>query len=507
MKVVTAEEMVRLENLAYKAGYSEQAFMEAAGSQIAAKVLTMQKENHLKPPVAFLAGPGNNGGDCFAAACALAKDGFATTIFALAPLEKLSPLAKLQAERFLTYGKIAWVTESSQLDFSPFDLLVDGIFGTGFHGEIQGLFREAIVKANQSGKIILSVDVPSGIHGTRGRGSVAIQAFETLALGMGKLGCFLPQAWSCTGKITAVNFGLPSFCYEQAQSDFFLLEEKYVASLLPPILRERHKYSAGYVAGFGGSQGMAGAPTLASYGALRAGAGIVRLFHPQEMGEEFSAAPYEIIRASGSDWPAVEKALAKASSFFIGPGMGIESALLRKILPLIKKPCVIDADALTLLAEEQVTFPRGTILTPHHGEMQRLLHQREIGDFPSFLRQCKAYAEERGVTLVLKGAPTFIFHPLAKSAICGRGDPGMATAGSGDVLTGIIAAFLAQGKAPQEAAYLGVFLHGVAGERAAEKLTSYSMVASDIIAHLPQTFKYLLNTTRQRGECPPATSL
>ncbi len=243
-----------------------------------------------------------------------------------------------------------------------------------------------------------------------------------------------------------------------------------------------------------GSQGYSGAAILSSWAALKGGAGIVRLLYPYQMSYELVNAPYELIKTA-SDFHDPETLLNHmnaATSVFVGPGLGRSAEvgeLLRKIVPDIEKPVVLDADALYHYAEEPYSLPGRCIMTPHRGEMARLLHEPPPKVISrEYLQRCQQFVEEKGVTLVLKGGPTFILHPGQVIHICSKGDPGMATAGSGDVLTGLIAALLAQGLSTHDAACLGVFIHGVAGEHAADLLTPYCMTATDIIAHFPEGF-------------------
>ncbi|MFN0065041.1 MAG: NAD(P)H-hydrate dehydratase, partial [Chlamydiales bacterium] len=315
----------------------------------------------------------------------------------------------------------------------------------------------------------------------------------TLFLGLPKTGCFF--AWEQIGRFAVHNFGLAKELVDQACADFILVDEQMVRDMLPPIKRTRHKYEAGYVVGLGGSPGMPGAPILASFAALRSGAGIVRLLHPAGMESELAAAPPEIIRQGYHSAAEILQIMERASSCFIGPGIGTSPktlALLQEVLPKLNKPCVIDAEALTLIAAHQIPLPPQAIITPHYGEMKRLLHREDNPPVGEFHAACKAYVEKMQITLVLKGAPTFIFPLTGKPYISACGDPGMATAGSGDVLTGIVAAFLASTHDPLQAALLANYFHGRAGELAALDITSPAMVASDITHALPLVFEELL---------------
>lgn len=498
MKILTAQEMARIEKIAYAQGAKEEAFMEQAGKGVAELAQHCIAKYRLSPSIIALCGHGNNGGDAYVACRVLKRGGFTTQAYALRPLEESSPLCRLQAERFLAMGGTIHFLESlDNVTFEKDVLLLDGLLGTGFHGSVSGLMKQLIDCANHSGAPILAIDIPSGIDGTKGTYETAIHATDTLFLGHPKTGCFLGEAWDLVGNVYVYDYGLPKEISEQAQADFFMLESSAMSHLLPSLKRTRHKYQAGYVVGLGGSPGMPGAPLLTSLGALRAGAGIVRLLHPGGMEEQFAAAPIELIRQAYPEGNVdqILTAMQRASALFIGPGFGQAPAsenLLRSLLPRLPKPCVIDAEALTLLAKEMVPLPPLTILTPHHGEMLRLLKQEHPLPIQDLLKAAQEFVDHHRIIVVLKGSPTFILYPGSKPSLCPRGDPGMATAGSGDVLTGVIAAFLAQQLPPFEAACLGVYLHAMAGEFAADELSSFSMIASDIISSLPQAIKTLL---------------
>ncbi|MCB1137084.1 MAG: NAD(P)H-hydrate dehydratase, partial [Chlamydiia bacterium] len=268
-----------------------------------------------------------------------------------------------------------------------------------------------------------------------------------------------------------------------------------VRVMKPLIRRTRHKYEAGYVVGLAGSAGMAGAAILSATAAMRSGAGILRLLHPEGMEGELLNCPVEVIRAGYSprDLDLLAQTMERASACYIGPGVarspGIK-AVLTHILPTLRMPCVIDADGINIMAEEGINPSQHTVLTPHLGEMRRLLGLASTPKLTSsFVSRCAEFATQHEVTLVLKGGPTLVMHPGEVPSVCPRGNPGMATAGSGDVLTGIIAGLLAQGLRQREAAIAGVYLHGVAGDYAAQKLTEYCMMASDICQSLPDAFR------------------
>ncbi|MBI2812267.1 MAG: NAD(P)H-hydrate dehydratase [Candidatus Melainabacteria bacterium] len=488
--------MARIESLAYAQGASDQTFMENAGAAIAACVEEFVANNELPKIITLLVGKGNNGGDAFVAGERLLERGFQVAAQHIYPLEECSALCKKMSEKFRARGG-----KVNHEEVVLRGILLDGLVGTGFRGKADGILAKTIEKANRSGLPILAIDIPSGLNGTTGEvESVAIQATETIFLGLPKAGFFLKEGWNYVGELRKADFGLSDRHFAEAKPLAYLLNEEIIADLLPPIKRTRHKYQAGYVLAVAGSPGMPGAAILSSYAALRSGAGIVRLFHPAGMEAELSSAPFELIREGleSKRLSRIRQEASRAKAMLIGPGMGRTKEtkkLFQRILNAIDLPMVIDADALFLLAGlSSWKLPKGSILTPHHGEMQMLLtgFSEKSKEEKNYLELCQMYAQEKEVTLVLKGAPTIIFHPGASPLIVTRGDPGMATAGSGDVLTGIIAAMVAQGLEARNAAALAVFLHGYAGECAALNLTSYCMTSSDLIDFLPESFATFL---------------
>ncbi|MEI8365779.1 MAG: NAD(P)H-hydrate dehydratase [Parachlamydiaceae bacterium] len=496
MKVLSPQQMADLEADARRSGLSDSDFMEEAGSGVALVVHDYVELNNIDRTVFLLCGKGNNGGDAYVTGIHLIHLDYQVFAIQLNPIEECSPLCRQSFERFMAEGgqQADFLTE-----FPSTGIIVDGIFGTGFRGKVSDPYTALIALANHSGLPIISIDIPSGLNGETGLvEGEAIIAKETAFLGLPKIGFFLNDAWNYVGKLRYVNFGLPDEFIENVDSEVIMLSEDITEPLLPSIQRNRHKYEAGLVVGMAGSPGMPGAAILASSAALRGGAGIVRLLHPDGMQVELSSSPLELIRVPfyTGDVQEIVTEMNRAAATFIGPGLGRTSemrSLVAKVLPRLEKPCVIDADALYFLSEQDIRLPKQTILTPHHGEMMRLLNiTKQPAITLDFLKICQHYATNKGVTLVLKGAPTFILHPDHPIIVNPKGDPGMATAGSGDVLTGLIAALLAQKMPPINAASLGVFLHGLAGEHAAEDLTSYGVCASDIIYRFPEAFRFII---------------
>lgn len=483
--VVTVQEMARLEQWACSDGASEKQFMENAGQSIAALTEHFIEENFLPRTVSLIVGKGNNGGDAFAAGLALLDKGFSVTAWHIFPVNACSALCQEMRQRFQKKGGVIHPLAK----YRPVGVILDGLVGTGFKGKAEGVLAQAIEETNAADLPILAIDIPSGLNGTSGAvKSVAIRATQTLFLELPKIGFFINKGWDHVGTLAKAEFGLDHKYKEKAQAAAHLLDPSNV--ILPPIKRTRHKYEAGYVLACAGSKEMPGAAILASYAALLAGAGIVRLFHFKHMAAELSSAPVELIKEEwdGKSVGRIHAECMRAKALLIGPGIGrskAAQAAIKKVLTFCTLPAVIDADALYFLSEHpKWDLHPHSILTPHRGEMHMLLSSfRAQGHDP-----IQSYVDHKKTTLVLKGAPTFIFHENATPIIVARGDPGMATAGAGDVLTGMIAAMLAQGLAPLPAACAAVTLHALAGEIGASHLTSYCLTASKILEFIPDAF-------------------
>lgn len=470
--VITALEMRRIEQLAVQAGCSEEAFMTEAGRLVAGRVLEWIESFHLPKSVAMLVGKGNKGGDAFVAGICLLEKGIRVRAVTLFPERVCSPLNQKFRKIFTERGGVCM----EEISFDEDGLIVDGLLGTGFHGKIDPQIAAMITLANSSGKPILAIDIPSGLDGSTGEvDGEAIVADETLTLGCFKLGFYLGDGWNRVGNIILGDFGLPEQYVEKATFSARILAPESL--LMPSIVRNRHKYEAGYVMGFSGSKTFRGAPKLAGMAALRSGSGIVRVFHLEDIGET----PISLIcqKWDAKTWKKEKK---RASALFIGPGIGKSPKMLqflKKELKNIQLPMVIDADAI----QKGIVYPSRAILTPHRGEVLRLIGN--VDSEEDLMVRCQKWVNQTKCILVLKGAPTWVFSDNDLPVIIPQGDPGMAKAGTGDVLTGIIASLLAQKMEPLNAAVLGCTLHALAGETAAQEKTSYGMIAEDLISYLP----------------------
>ena len=498
LKVVTACEMNRIEQLALSAGSVASEFMENAGRGIARALFAYIKIHpHIHRFFVFV-GKGNNGADAFTAAVYMKEAGMDVDVITTYDQQECSPLCQRQWKRYQDIGGlIRSLSALKQEELCSGTVILDGLVGTGFKGAARGTLYDAIQKINHSQSVVFAVDIPSGLCGTTGSVETeAVKARFTLFLELPKLGFFIGKGWGFVGTCLPVGFGMPEQWLTQAEVSALLVIEEAMIPLLPPMKRTRHKYESGYVLAVAGSASMSGAAVLSCLSALHSGAGIVRLYCDAVRENAIYGPPFEIIK-EGFNLDKILHEMDRASSFLIGPGMGRSEQIgdrLQALLKSISIPCVLDADALFWLAEHPTwTLPMDAVLTPHHREMQRLLQiEKGATDDLDWFIACASYAKKHQTVVVVKGAPTMVFSHLEIPVIIPFGDPGMATAGSGDVLTGIIAALLAQKMSPLEAAILGVYLHGKAGEAAAQLHTSYSMVASNIIESLPDAFKTLL---------------
>ncbi len=506
IKVLSSSEMQNIEKAEIKKGVDNAAFMEKAGEEIANKIQKALKSNLIKInkkttkiKIVLIAGKGNNAGDGFVALRHLLKKGYETRVLQLCQDSQYSLLCKRNCRLYLEAGGQAkFINDPKRLVFHHDEIILDGLFGTGLKGDMDNLLAASIEKINQAKNFTISIDIPSGLDGDSGKLlPVAIQADQTFYLGAPKKGFFLEQGWNYVGQLEAIDFGLRKAALDQAEADFYLVDETSACQLLPEIQRSQHKYEAGYVVGIAGSPSMEGAANLSARAAIRAGAGLVRVFLSGKK-IDYKKLSDEIIKEhlELDNIKMTLEACDKAAAVFIGPGLGREketAEILKELLAKITKPVVLDADGLYFLAQNpQTVLPQETVLTPHRGEMLTLLNLpgQKLKDEPLF-EKCQQFVDKKNCVLVLKGAPSFIFRKAEKPLIIPRGDPGMATAGSGDVLAGIIAALLAKKLKTDEAAILGVLIHSLAGEKAAQEKSSYSLMASDLIEALPLVFKTL----------------
>jgi NAD(P)H-hydrate epimerase len=457
------------------------------------------KSFDLQRPVLVVAGPGNNGGDALALARILVWVKSDVRVLLLHN-GKLSPdcEANLQRLRNLKAEIITEITDSFAFsNVNKETVIVDGIFGSGLSRPAEGIFAEAIDLINRSGCEVLSIDVPSGLLGELNPDTSVpiVKATRTFTLQFPKLAFLLPETGIFAGNWSVLDIGLHPEPISQTKTPFFFIEKEDIQPKIKIREKFSHKGTYGHVLIFAGSKDMAGAAVLSSEAALRSGAGLVTVHSASCNRIILQTAVPEVIFESDNheNYISEFRDLSKYDAIAIGPGINQanETALfLKSILGACERPVVLDADALNLIAANRnllQLIPENSILTPHPKEFERLFG-KSTNSYDR-LQKASTIAQTHKIIIILKGAHTQIFMPNGKIYFNSTGNPGMATAGSGDVLTGIMAGLLAQGYQPQYAALTGVFLHGLAADLIPE--TEETMLASDIIRGLKLAFKTL----------------
>lgn len=458
--------------------------------------------------IAVVCGRGNNGGDGFVVARYLLQAGYSNiSVFTLSASEQFSADAKAHFDLLSALGvSIVQLDEGASVDWDTFDWIVDAMYGTGLSRPIAGFDQVLIHAINQSKANVLSIDTPSGIDSLTGRilGS-AIQADITVTLACPKPGLYLNQGKAHTGQVHCVDIGIPTQLIEADPSPIQLMTPQLVASKLPRRQAVSHKYTYGHVLVIAGCNAMPGAGQLACEAALRSGAGLVTLASPQGALDALTLWP-ELLRLSlpgdilkESHVPLIQQALSKVNTLVIGPGLGQApetqtalSLLLGDLLTTFQGTLVLDADALNYLATAPRALHQRAIITPHLGEAARLLKTDTQTIESNLLEAAEQLSVTYAATVVLKSASTVVATSDGAFYINPTGNPGMATAGSGDVLSGIIGGLCAQGLSVDDAAAVGVYLHALSGDIAAQDLTEYALIAGDITEALPDAYRFLL---------------
>jgi len=492
--VVDSNTMKLVEERAFSLGRRAEQLMDAVGSCLAEHVERLANEMGSFPTIVLLSGRGNNGADGYTALKLLQNKGFPTVSWQIGDVSPETLLAQREAAYINSGGRIVYFPEILQT--AEPTIIIDGIYGLGFRGRPEEGASKAILWANAHTGPVVSIDIASGVDPTTGEvPGEAIYADYTLACQFPKRGSFLGRGWEHSGQMLLAELPL-----EIARSDLYLMEPGDVSALLPRKQRTQNKYSSGSVVALAGSSGMMGAASLACEAILRVGAGYVRLLL-SEMGGE-GALPREVVKTvpkSSEEWISW---LQCADSVLVGPGLGRQRLdLLDLLWPHIKVPAVVDADALYWLSKRAVPEweAQGKVLTPHLGELSRLIQKEVVSVDGPLLQQLRTLSSVTQSTIVLKGAPTYLFSEGKPTIVMPQGDPGMATAGTGDVLSGMVSSLLAQKLSPLHASMLATWLHGTAGEIAARELTGYSLLASSLLQKVPLAIKTLLDL-RIQGE-------
>lgn len=501
MKLVTATQMQELEQITFSEyGFSGLVMMENAAQGFCDK-LEQVKGAVKGKKINIFCGSGNNGGDGFAIARLLLVRGALPTVFISFDAGKLKKDARTNYDAAVRFG--VPVSEFSSLA-GTCDIIVDALFGTGFHGEIEGAEAEMVRRMNESSAFVAAVDMPSGASAEDGTAAKnCVWADLTVTFGAAKLGQFLYPAKQYVGRLEISEISIPPKIWEEYKCSYFTLDEE-IFKRLPRRVCDGHKGSFGKCLIFAGSKGMCGAAVMASQAVMRSGAGMATLAVPKNISDIAAAKLTEVMTlALPTDGETVEKSalkmltekLAQQDVLLLGCGLGGGENIKYLVNSLVsesKKPMVIDADGINAL-KGNINILKSkkapAVLTPHPMEFSRISGHSMEYIRTNRVSAARSFAKEYDVTLVLKGADSLVACPDGRVYVNTISNSGMATAGSGDVLSGIIAGLAAQGASLADSACIGVHLHTLAGNLAKEKLGEYGMTAVDILEAVPYALK------------------
>ncbi len=482
-------------------GLSGPVLMERAGLAVV-RIMKEQffpgpkDQNQKRQKTIVLAGGGNNGGDGLVVARLLKNDGWNVKVHFLSSPQKASPDCRAQLEAAKKFGVTIINAPPDRADFHA-AIVVDALLGTGLSKEVAGKLAQVVEDVNRFGEKIVAVDIPTGISSDDGRVmGTAVRADLTVTFGLPKKGHILHPGAEHAGSLFVEDIGFPRELLVSDSLSCEIIEKGQAAGLLPERPVFSYKQTFGHVLALAGSRGKTGAAILCARAALRTGAGLVTMGIPDEVAGVFQSRVMDemtlpLPSSAGSiSAKAVEKIFSfiheRADVIAAGPGLGVTGdtqTLVPEIIRACPAPMVLDADALNSLSGNLRTLSQAKapiIITPHPGEMARLTGKKTADIEKDRLGAALSVSSETGAYVILKGARTVIASPEGKSFINPTGTPGMAKAGTGDVLTGMLAGLLAQGLQPLDAALLGVYLHGLAGELAAARFGLHSMLASDM---------------------------
>jgi NAD(P)H-hydrate epimerase len=438
-------------------------------------------------------------------------------VVAMAPVSELTRDAATMYKLFVrSAGKSSVYLYASkaqtQILLQESDILVDALLGTGLASTVTGRYAETIDSINETGRPVVAVDLPSGLHADTGTIlGRAIRASLTVTFGLPKLGLYQNCGIDLAGEVAIADIGIPSAYIDAIMSRTSLITEQVVRSYLPRRQPSSHKGTFGHAGIIAGSVGKTGAAAMAARAALRVGAGLVTVAIPASVNDileakllEAMTAPMPETKARTISRTALDRLVAFMSArtaIAIGPGLSTHPETVELVQALTKqldRPAVLDADALNALTGRTAllaTCKTPPIITPHPGEMARLETDATSQTVNSDrIGTASRFARERGLFVVLKGARTVVARPDGAVAICPTGNPGMATAGTGDVLTGMMVGLLAQGLPSWEAACAATYLHGAAGDLAAAGRGQSGMIAGDVIEEIPYALRLIHQT-------------
>lgn len=511
MKVANRKEIKDIDRKAVeKYGIPETVLMENAGHEVVL-AMTERYGDLTGKRVSVIAGKGNNGGDGFVIARHLYNRNVRVEVFLLGTSSDIKGAAKinlniLKKVGITLYEKVSF--KDLNINLRHADIIVDAIFGTGLSSEVKKPFSDVINLINSSGKPVVSVDIPSGISSDTGEIlGVAVRADLTVTFVLPKRGIILFPGAEYAGVIKIADIGIPAKVIEEGNIKCNLSTGKDIQSLLPERSPDSHKGSFGHLLVIAGSVGKTGAASMTGLSALRVGAGLVTIAIPEGLNDILEIKLTEVMTLplpetdDHSISMSAEKILIKTiknmTASAIGPGLSTHpetARLVRRLITMAEKPVLIDADGINALIGYLDILKRSKaplILTPHPGEMARLIGKSSKDIQKDRIGIAQDFAMKYRVYLVLKGARTVFADPHGNVYINTTGNPGMATAGTGDVLTGIIGGLIAQGIEILDAIKIGVYIHGLAGDLASKTFGEMGMIAGDMIERIPEAIKCL----------------
>ena len=454
------------------------------------------------------AGPGNNGGDALAVARMLSQRGYHVEVFLFNTKGKLSEECQTNLERLKMCGSVYFTEISTQFDppeLTESHVVIDGLFGSGLNKPLSGGFAAVVKYINASKAQVVAIDIPSGLMGEDNTYNIRqniVHADVTLSIQLPKLSFLFPENEEVVGEWELLDIGLKQSYIDATASPFSILGEEVIRPIVKPRKRFAHKGSFGHGLLIAGSYGMAGASILSTKACLRSGIGLLTVHTPIHNHDILQiSVPEAIVQTDIHErYFAQPTDLSRYKAIAIGPGLGQEEDTALAMMEQIQGsnlPIILDADAINILSTHRnwlSRLPKRCILTPHLGELERLIGK--CMDTYERLTKVKELAAYLQSYIIVKGAWTTIVTPEGEYFFNPTGNPGMATGGSGDVLTGILLALVAQGYSREEACKLGVYIHGLAGDIAAEEMTETGMISSDIINALPNAWKKIRQTDR-----------
>ena len=499
MYVATGAEMRRIDQAAINDWLvPEIVLMENAAAAIVNEMGKIVPDLPQKK-VVILAGTGNNGGDGLAVARHLHNKGVTVKVFLISERNlsasaetNLSMLEKLPIKIYKVDNEKS--TQLLQATLNYEDIIIDAIYGTGLSRELSPLVKKVLSMVNKRDCLRIAIDMPSGLHSENGQiMGYGFKADYTLALALPKLGYYIGEGSEYTGEVRVCDINISPEIVEEIKPKCQKIDDDYLAKHLKERLINGHKGNYGHLLLIGGSLGMSGAVTMAAQSAWRSGVGLVSALVPADIQQIVALSTMEsMVKALPAD---LKEELLKKTAVVIGPGLGQSDEakdLLRQVLTLADVPVLIDADGLNLLAKDLSLLHLAEnikVLTPHPGEMARLCGTSVQEIERNRLEYAQMFAAEQKVWVVLKGTKTVIASPEGKIWLNTVASPALSVAGSGDVLSGIIGALLAQGYSAEEACLMGVNIHGRAGKAVEKKIGAFSSKAGDIIAALAEIIR------------------